>query len=149
MLKNHMFHLFKQKEGASALRQEASAVVLQARSVVQRTAEHTSALGALFAEEVKEYTAHQLQRVILAIVACVLLLGAYFVLCAAVAVLLSIWLHPALSLGVVFLVNLVVALLLLRMVRSMGGKKLAPATAQELKNDLECLKLLCKESSKP
>ena len=149
MLKNHMFHLFKQKEGASALRQEASAVVQQARSVVQRTAEHTSALGALFAEEVKEYTMHQLQRVILAIVACVLLLGAYFVLCAAVAVLLSIWLHPALSLGVVFLVNLVAALLLLRMVRSMGGKKLAPATAQELKNDLECLKLLCKESSKP
>ena len=144
-----MFHLFKQKDGASVLRQEASAVVRQARSVVQRTAEHTSALGALFAEEVKEYTAHQLQRVILAIVACVLLLVAYFVLCAAVAVLLSIWLHPALSLGVVFLVNLVVALLLLRMVRSMAGKKLAPATAQELKNDLECLKLLCKESSKP
>ena len=144
-----MFHLFKQKDGASVLRQEASAMVQQARSVVQRTAEHTSALGSLFAEEVKEYTTHQLQRVILAVVACVLLLGAYFALCAAVAVCLAIWMHPALALGVVFLVNLVVALLLLRMVRSMAGKKLAPATAQELKNDLECLKLLCKESSKP
>ena len=144
-----MFHLFKQKEGVSVLRQEASAVVQQVRSVVQRTAEHSSALGSLFAEEVKEYTAHQLQRVVMAVVACVLLLGAYFVLCAAVVVLLSIWMHPALALGVVFLVNLVVALILLRMVRSMGGKKLAPATAQEIKNDLECLKLLCKESSKP
>ena len=51
--------------------------------------------------------------------------------------------------GMEILINLVVALTLLRVVRSMGGKKLAPATAQEIKNDLECLKLLCKESSKP
>lgn len=126
------------------LRNEAAAVVQQARSV-----EHTSALGALLSEEVKEYTAHQLQRLVMIIVAVVLLLGAYFVLCAALAVILSIWIHPALALLAVFFVNLVLACLLLRAVRRMGGKKLAPATAQELKNDWECLKLLCKESSKP
>ena len=131
------------------LRNEAAAVVQQARSVAQRAVEHTSALGALLSEEVKEYTAHQLQRLVMIIVAVVLLLGAYFVLCAALAVILSIWIHPALALLAVFFVNLVLACLLLRAVRRMGGKKLAPATAQELKNDWECLKLLCKESSKP
>ena len=131
------------------LRNEAAAVVQQARSVAQRAVEHTSALGALLSEEVKEYTAHQLQRLVMIIVAVVLLLGAYFVLCAALAVVLSIWIHPALALLAVFFVNLVLACLLLRAVRRMGGKKLAPATAQELKNDWECLKLLCKESSKP
>ena len=123
-------------------------MVQQARSAAQRVAEHTSALGVLFTEEVKEYSAHQLQRLVMLIVACVLLLGAYFVLCAAVAVLLSIWMHPALALGVVCFVNLLVAVVLLRKARSMGGKQLAPATVQELKNDWECLKLLCKESSK-
>ena len=144
-----MLHLFKSKTSVQLLREEATAVVQQARSVAQRAAEHSGALGTLFAEEVKEYAAHQLQRVVLLVVACVLLLGAYFVLCAALSVLLSIWMHPALALGIVFFANLVAALLLLLMVRGMGGKKLAPITAQELRNDWECLKLLCKGSSKP
>lgn len=144
-----MFQLFKSRDGASVLRSEAAAAVQQARSVAQRAVEHTSALGALFSEEVKEYTAHQLQRLVMLIVACVLLLGAYLLLCAALAATLCIWVHPALALAAVFFINLVVALVLLRAVRRMGCKKLAPATAQELKNDWECLKLLCKESSRP
>lgn len=144
-----MFQLFKGKEQKSVLREEAGAVVRQVRSVAQRAVEHTSALGSLLSEELKEYTAHQLQRLAMLIVACVLLLGAYFVLCAALAVLLSIWLHPALSLAIVFFINLLAALLLLAAARRMGGKPLAPATAEELKNDWQCLKLLCKENSKP
>lgn len=143
-----MFHLFKSKNSVPLLRQEAAAVVQQACSVAQRAAEHSGALGSLFAEEVKEYTTHQLQRVVMLVVACVLLLGAYFVFCAALSVLLSIWMHPSLALAMVCFINLVAALLLLLMVRRMGGKKLAPLTAQELRNDWECLKLLCKGSSK-
>ena len=121
----------------------------QARSVAQRTVEHTGALGALFSAEVKEYAAHQVQRLIMVVVACVLLLGAYLVLCATLAVVLSSWLGLAWSLGIVCAFNLIVALLLLYFAKRMGGKQLAPATAQELKNDWQCLKLLCKENSKP
>lgn len=144
-----MFHLFNSREQNSVLREEAVAVVRQVRSVAQRAVEHTSALGALFSEEVKEYTAHQLQRLAMIIVACVLLLAAYFLLCAAAAALLSIWLHPALALAVVFIINLIMAAVLLLKARRMGGRKLAPATAEELKNDWQCLKLLCKENNKP
>lgn len=143
-----MLRFFRFREQTAVLRDEASAVVLQVGSVAQRVAEHTGALGALFSEELKEYTAHQLQRLVMLVVACVLLLGAYFLLCAALAALLCIWMHPALALAAVFIINLVVAVLLLRKVRSMRGKQLAPATVQELRNDWQCLKLLCKESSR-
>lgn len=144
-----MFSLFKGKEQRSLLREEAVAVMQQARGVAQRAVEHTGALGALLSEEVKEFAAHQLQRLIMAILGCVLLLGAYFVLCALLVVLLALYMELAWALGLVFLLNLLVGLLLLVGVKRMAGKKLAPATAQELRNDWECLKLLCKENSKP
>lgn len=121
----------------------------QARGVAQRAVEHTGALGALLSEEVKEYTAHQMQRLIMAILGCVLLLGSYFVLCALVTVLLAMYIGLPWSLGIVFLLNLLAGVLLLVGVKRMAGKKLAPATVQELRNDWQCLKLLCKENSKP
>lgn len=144
-----MFSLFRGKEQISALRDEAAAVLQQVRGVAQRTVEHSSALGALLSAELKEYAAHQAQRLILVVLAIVMLLGAYFVFCALLAVLLHIWLGLPWSLGIVCLLNVLVAVLLLRGAIRMGGKKLAPATVQELENDWQCLKLLCKENSKP
>lgn len=144
-----MFSLFKGKEQKSLLKEEAVAVMQQARGVAQRAVEHTGALGALFSEEVKEYAAHQVQRLIMAVLGGVLLLGAYFVLCALLAVLLAMCIGLAWALVVVFLLNLLVGIWLLMAVKRMAGKKLAPATAQELRNDWQCLKLLCKENSKP
>lgn len=144
-----MWPLSRDKGQKSALRDEAVAVLQQARSVAQRTVEHTSALGALLSAEVKEYAAHQVQRLIMVVLACVLLLGAYFVSCALLAVVLNMWLGLVWALGIVCLLNLLVAIMLLRGVRRMGGKQLAPATVQELKNDWQCLKLLCQEKSKP
>ena len=139
-----MFSLFKIKEQKAALCAEAAAAVQQARSVAHRTLEHTSALGELFSAEVKEYAQHQAKRVAMVVVACILLLGAYFVFCAVLAVVLGMWLGLAWSLGVVCLLNFALALLLLLRARAMGGKQLAPATVEELKNDWQCLKLLCK-----
>lgn len=139
-----MFSLFKIKEQKDALRTEAVAAAQQVRAVAQRTLEHTSALGELFSAEVKEYAQHQVKRVAMVIIACVLLLGAYFVFCAVLAVVLGLWLGLAWSLGVVCLLNFALALLLLLRARAMGGKQLAPATVEELKNDWQCLKLLCK-----
>ncbi|MBQ2868876.1 MAG: phage holin family protein [Akkermansia sp.] len=144
-----MFSLFKGKEQKSLLKEEAVAVMQQARGVAQRAVEHTGALGTLFSEEVKEYAAHQVQRLIMAVLGGVLLLGAYFVLCALLAVLLAMYIGLAWALVVVFLLNLLVGIWLLMAVKRMAGKKLAPATAQELRNDWQCLKLLCKENSKP
>lgn len=144
-----MFSLFKGKEQKSLLKEEAVAVMQQARGVAQRAVEHTGALGTLFSEEVKEYAAHQVQRLIMAVLGGVLLLGAYFVLCALLAVLLAMCIGLAWALVVVFLLNLLVGIWLLMAVKRMAGKKLAPATAQELRNDWQCLKLLCKENSKP
>lgn len=144
-----MFSLSKLKERKSALREEFAAVVRQAGGVAQRTVEHTSALGELFSAEVKEYAAHQAKRLVMAVLACVLLLGAYFAFCAVLAVLLSIWLGWLGAFSAVCLLNVVVAVMLLLMVKSMSGKRLAPATAEELKNDWQCLKLLCKGNKEP
>ena len=137
-----MFSLFKVKERKSALRQELAAVLQQARDVAGRTMEHTGALGALFSVEVREYVVHQLQRLLMVVLACVLLLGAYLTCCAVLAVLLSSWLGWLWSLCSVCALNLVVALLLLLAAGRMRGKRLAPATMEELKNDWQCLKLL-------
>lgn len=144
-----MFSLFKDKNKGSTLKDEAVAVVQQARSVAQRAVEHTSALGALLSEEIKEYTAHQVQRLVMVVLACILLLGAYFVFCAVLAAVLCLWLSLVWSLVIVCALNVVLAVVLLLCVKRMGGKQLAPATVQELKNDWQCLKLLCKENSKP
>ncbi len=144
-----MFSLFKIKEQKAVLREETAAVVQQARSVAQRTLEHTGALGELLSEEIKEYTVHQVKRVIMAVVACVLLLGAYFTFCAFLVAVLTLWLDIVWSLGIVSLLNVLVAVWLLRRFRAMGGKRLAPATVEELKNDWQCLKLLCKGNNEP
>lgn len=144
-----MFSLFKSKEQKGNLRDEAVAALQQVRGAAQRTAEHVSAVGALLSEEIKEYAAHQVQRLVMAIVACVLLLGAYLLLCSLLVAVLSIWLGLVSALGIIFLLNLVVALWLLVRAKKMAGKQLAPATVEEIKNDWQCLKLLCKENSKP
>lgn len=143
-----MFSLFKWKEQRSVLREELVAMVQQARGVAQRAAEHTGALSALLSTEIKEYIAHQLERIVLVVVAAVLLLGAYGVLCALLAVLAAEVLGLPLALASVVALNVVVALLLLLRVKKMAGKALAPATVEELKNDWQCLKLLCKENNK-
>ena len=144
-----MFSLFKGKGQKSQLREEAVAAIQQAKGVAQRAVEHTGALGALLSEEIKEYTAHQLQRLVMVVLACVLLLGAYFVFCALSAVVLSAFVGLTWALVIVFLLNVFTALALLLRVKKMAGKQLAPATVQELKNDWQCLKLLYKENSKP
>lgn len=144
-----MFSLFKGKEQKSHLREEALAAIQQAKGVALRAVEHTGALGALLSEEVKEYTAHQLQRLVMAVLACVLFLGSYFVFCVLLAVVLSAYLCLTWALFIVFMLNVFTALVLLVRVKKMAGKQLAPATVQELKNDWQCLKLLCKENSKP
>ncbi len=144
-----MFSLFKSKEQKGNLRDEAVAALRQVRGAAQRTAEHVSAVGALLSEEIKEYAAHQAQRLVMVIVACVLLLGAYLLLCSLLVAVLSIWLGLVGALGIIFLLNLVVALWLLVRAKKMAGKQLAPATVEEIKNDWQCLKLLCKENSKP
>lgn len=139
-----MFSLFKIKERKAIIREEAVSVMRQARDAAQRTVEHTSALGALLSTEIKEYVDHQAKRAVMAILACLLLLGAYFTFCAFLVALLSLWLEVVWALGVVALVNLVVAVLLLLRFKAMSGKQIAPATMEELKNDWQCLKLLCK-----
>lgn len=144
-----MFSLFKIKEQKAILLGEAVAAAQQLRSVAQRTLEHTGALGGLLSSEVKEYVAHQVKRCALLLVACVLLLGTYFVFCALLAVVLNLWLGLTWSLGIVCLLNLLVALRLLSLFKAMRGKQLAPATVEELRKDWQCLKLLCKESNKP
>lgn len=122
---------------------------MQVRGVVLRVLEHANALGELLCTEIKEYAAHQITRLIMVVLACVMLLSSYILLCALVVVLLSFCIGAAWSIATVLLLNVLAAVLLLHGVKKMAGKKLAPATAEELKNDWQCLKLLCKENNKP
>ncbi len=80
------------------------------------------------------------------VAACVMLFGAYLLLCALLVAVLLAWMPLVWALGCVFLLNLVVAVCLLLVVKYTAGRNLAPATVEELKNDWQCLKLLCKEN---
>lgn len=145
-----MFSLFKDRgSNRASLREEGLSALKQVRGVVLRVLEHANALGELLCAEIKEYAAHQITRLIMVVLACVMLLSSYILLCALVVVLLSFCIGTAWSIAAVLLLNVLTAVLLLHGVKRMAGKKLAPATAEELKNDWQCLKLLCKENNKP
>ena len=132
----------------ASLKEESAALLQQVKGMAERTAEHANALVELFSAEVREYAACQVMRILLLLLAVVLLLGAYFLFCALLVVLVALWTGYAWALAAVCVLNLLLAAVLVRQACRMGGKQLAPATRQELQNDWQCLKLLIKESSK-
>ncbi len=143
-----MFARFKKPDIVSTLHERGGEVVADARQAATDAVRHAEALVSLFRLELQEYGQRQARRMVSILVGVGLLLVSYLLLCAALCVLLGQWLEWPLAVTIVFLVNFAAGALLLICGAKMNPGPLAPATQQELKNDLQCLKLALAEKKK-
>ena len=126
----------------------ASSAASGTRTALARTLEHAQALRELFQVELAEYVDFQRRRGAYMVLAVVLLLVSYLLLCALSVVLLAPHAGWAGALVIVLVANLMGALILLLRAMALGKETLAPATREELHNDWQCLKLLLKGNEK-
>ncbi len=143
-----MFDWLKKPDLVTTLHQRGGEVLSDAREVATEAVQHTEALLDLFRLELREYGQYQARRMTAILLGVGLLLVSYLLLCAALCALLGQFVDWPLAVGIVFLANVVVGLLLLLCGVKMNSGPLAPATRQELKNDLQCLKLALAEKKK-
>ncbi len=127
----------------TTLQEQGGDLVDDVRKAARYTASHARSLLALLKVELAEYVAQQSRRAVLFAAAGVMLLFAYALLCVWLCVVLNMWLASwAVSVAVVLLLNAVPGLILAMMALRAKPAPLAEATRQELKNDLECLRIL-------
>ncbi len=143
-----MFSWLKKPDLVTTLHERGGEVLADARQAATDAVQHTESLLALFRLELREYGQCQARRMVAILAGAGLLLVSYLLLCAALCVLLGQYVEWPLAVGIVFLANLVVGLVLLICGVKMNPGPLAPATRQELKNDLQCLKLALAEKKK-
>ncbi len=143
-----MLSLFKKMDLVTTLQQRGGEVVTDARRAALNAAQHTESLLALFREELREYGQRQARRMVAILIGVGLLLVSYLLFCAALCALLTLWLHWALAVGLIFLANFLLGLCLLLAGLKMKPGQLAPLTQQEIKNDFQCLKLAISEKKK-
>ncbi len=139
---------FRKPDIVTTLQEQGGGVVSSARRTVLRSVEHAESLLQLFRLELREYGARQARRLVAIVAGVGLLLVAYLLLCAALCVLLSMWTGLLAAVCIVFLLNALLGVTaLLYGLRTPAGP-VAPATTNELKTDLQCLKILIGENKK-
>ncbi len=143
-----MFDWLKKPDLVTTLQERGGEVISDVRGAASDAVQHAEALLELFRLELREYGQCQARRMVAILVGAGLLLVSYLLLCAVLCVLLGQVLSWPLAVGIVFLANFVVGLLLLVCGILMNPGSLAPATRQELKNDLQCLKLALQQKKK-
>ena len=139
---------FTPRERLHSLQEQGGAALEGARRAALQATSHLEALMDLLCLELAEYGAHQARRVLALAFGVLLLLCAYFLLCLFICVALSGWLGWLGAVGVVCLFNLLVGVLALVAGLKCRPGPLAPATRQELKNDVQCIRLFLKEKGK-
>ncbi len=143
-----MFGWLKKPDLVTTLHERGGEVLADARHAATDAARHVEALVELFRLELREYGQRQARRMAAILVGAGLLLVSYLLLCAAVCVLLVQWLEWPLAVAIVFFANFASGALLLICGLRLNPGPLAPATQQELKNDLQCLKIAIAEKRK-
>ncbi len=143
-----MFAWLKKPDLVTPLQERGGEVLADARHAALDTARHLEALVELFRLELREYGQLQARRMVAIVVGVGLLLVSYLLLCAALCVLLSLWLDWPWAVAIVFFVNFAAGLGLLVYGVKKNPGPLAPATRQELINDLQCLKIAIAEKKK-
>lgn len=134
---------FRKPKVITTLQEQGGDLVDDVRKAARYTASHARSLLALLKVELAEYVAQQSRRAVLFAAAGVMLLFAYALLCVWLCVVLNMWLASwAVSVAIVLLLNAVPGLILAMMALRAKPAPLAEATRQELKNDLECLRIL-------
>ena len=134
---------FRKPKVITTLQEQGGGLVDDVRKVANYTASHARSLLALLKIELAEYVSQQTRRAVMFAVAGVLLFFSYALLCVLLCLVLNIWLGSWLiSVAAVLLLNAVPGLLLVVAALRAKPAPLAEATREELKNDLECLKIL-------
>lgn len=134
---------FRKPKVITTLQEQGGDLVDDVRKAARYTASHARSLLALLKVELAEYVAQQSRRAVLFAAAGVMLLFAYALLCVWLCVVLNMWLASwAVSVAIVLLLNAVPGLILAMMALRAKPAPLAEATRRELKNDLECLRIL-------
>lgn len=143
------FFPFRKPQSLADMQEQGGKVVADVREAALHAASHASALVQLFRVELQEYGACQARRLLALVVGLLLLLVAYLAFCAALCVVLQGWLDSwLLAAGAVCLVNALLGVFLLLAAIWRKPGPLAPATRQELKDDVQCLKILLRPESR-
>ncbi|MBQ1960419.1 MAG: phage holin family protein [Akkermansia sp.] len=132
----------------TTLQKQGGSVLSDARESLLQASEHIEAVLELFRLELREYGEKQVRRVVALVVGVFLLLCAYAVFCAFACVLLSTWLGWTWAVAVVCLVNALLGVVAIVVGLKNKPGAIAPATMQELKDDVQCLKLMLKGNTK-
>ncbi|MBR5521920.1 MAG: phage holin family protein [Akkermansia sp.] len=142
--------LFSRDSGnkLTTLQQQGGTVLADVREALLQTSNHLEALVELFQVELKEYGEKQARRIAALVVGVFLLLCAYAVFCAFACVLLSSWLGWLWAVAVVCLINVLLGGVALWCGLKCKPGPVAPATMQELKDDVQCIRLMLKENKK-
>ncbi len=143
-----MFAWLKKPDLVTTLQERGGEVMADARQAATDAAQHVEALVSLFRLELREYGQRQARRMAAVLAGVGLLLVSYLLLCAALCVLLGQYVGWPLAVAIVFFVNFAGGLLLLICAVKSNPGPLAPATQQELRNDLQCLKIALAEKRK-
>ncbi len=143
-----MFSWLKKPDIVTSLQERGGEVLVDARHAALDAARHLEALIELFRLELREYGQRQAQRMVAIVAGLGLLLVSYLLLCAALCVLLSLYVDWPWAVAIVFLVNFAAGLGLLVYGVKKNPGPLAPATQQEIKNDFQCLKIAIAEKKK-
>lgn len=139
------FFSFRKPQVVVTLQDQGGRLVDDVRAVARQAATHLKSLSELLRLELEEYFAQQMKRVAFFAVAGAMLLIAYLCLCAFCCVVLAEWWGSWMwATGAVFLFNFLVGLIALICGRSCKPGPLAAATREELRNDMQCLKILLK-----
>lgn len=140
---------FRKPQSLADLQEHGGEMVADVREAALHAASHANALAQLFRMELQEYGIRQCRRLVMLAAGLFLLLVAYLAFCVVMGVLLQACLGSwLLATGIVFLFNALVGFLLLWVAAASKPGPLAPATCQELKDDVQCLKILLQPKSK-
>lgn len=118
------------------------------RLAVLQTVRHVEALAELLQLELSEYVRGQARRMLAQVVAGVLLVCAYLMLCFFAVVELQTLVGMRWAILAVVVFNVVLGLVALLVAALCKPAGVAPSTVQELKNDVRCVQLYLKGREK-
>lgn len=132
----------------TTLRKQGGSVIAGVRETLLQTSDHLEAVLELFRMELREYGEKQARRVVALVAGVFFLLCAYVVFCAFACVLLSTWLDWIWAVAAVCLINALLGGVAIVVGLKCKPGPIAPATMQELKDDVQCIKLMLKGNKK-
>ncbi len=140
---------FRKPQVLTSLQEQGGELLSEIRNAAAHVKSHAGSLLSLFCLDLAEYIAQQRRRVVMFIAAGIAFLVGYLLLCVwAVLALQPVFASWLWAVAVVFAFNVLVGILMLVKACRAKPAPLAAATKAELKNDLECLKILLSKENK-